>query len=112
MPRLAYWPTAVMGLQIEQHFRFLGFLSILACHDLSRTNARNCHFVLHEIGSLIIPDIPPLGEIYCPRAVPRRSVAPARTVPAKLAMGIRPGLLQRYGAGRGVGTDRGRFPSR
>jgi len=40
MPRLAYWPTAVMALQIEQHLRFVGFLSILACHDLARINAR------------------------------------------------------------------------
>ena len=38
LPRLAYRPTAVMALQIEQLLRFLGFLTILACHDLARTN--------------------------------------------------------------------------
>src|SRR6516162_6567043 len=38
LPRLAYRPTAVMALQIEQLLRFLGFLTIAVCHDLARTN--------------------------------------------------------------------------
>jgi hypothetical protein len=39
LPRLAYWPTAVMALQIEQLLWLVGFLTIPACHDLAHTNA-------------------------------------------------------------------------
>jgi hypothetical protein len=75
MPRLAYRPTAVMALQIEQLLRLLGFLAVPTCHHLARTHARTAIFVQHEIGGLIFPAIPPLGEIYgAPCLWPRRSV--------------------------------------
>jgi hypothetical protein len=40
LPRLADGPPAIMALQIEQQFRFLGLAFIPVCHGRSRTNAR------------------------------------------------------------------------
>ena len=105
MPRLAYWPTAIMALQIKQRFQFLGFLAIPTCHDLVPHQRPHCHFMEHEIGNLIIPGIPSPGEIYWPRVAPRRSAPPARSVPPKLAVGIQSRRRPQLGPAFGRGLD-------
>jgi len=109
MPRLAYRPTAVMALQIEQLLRLLGFLAVPTCHHLARTHARTAIFVQHEIGGLIFPAIPPLGEIYgAPCLWPRRSVprlAPLNPSPRATVTGS----LQPQGQRRRSRMDRWPF---